>query len=113
MFLVVPDPAHGLVAAPRCPDDLTPDTVAMLTGEGFVWNGEIEAYARPTGDGPEAVERTAGALRALGHFVYSSYTPLPARRGPHHGEAGPHTPLVRPVAAEGVPPCPDAEPSRP
>ncbi|WP_371642603.1 hypothetical protein [Streptomyces mirabilis] len=38
MFLVVPDPAHGLVAAPQSPDDLTPDTREALTVQGFTWD---------------------------------------------------------------------------
>ncbi|MGX4695124.1 hypothetical protein [Streptomyces sp. JNUCC 63] len=79
MFLVVPDPAHGLVAAPRSPADLTPGTKETLTSQGFTWNSEIKAYNRPADSSPEAVERTAGALRELGHYVLSSYTPLPTR----------------------------------
>ncbi|MGA5150138.1 hypothetical protein ACPCSF_34770 [Streptomyces griseoincarnatus] len=77
MFLVVPDPAHGLVAAPRSSDDLTPGTEETLTAQGFAWNSEIEAYTRPTDNSPAAVELTAGALRELGHYAFSSYTPLP------------------------------------
>ncbi|MGW5657191.1 hypothetical protein [Streptomyces humi] len=75
MFLVTPDPAHGLVAAPRSSDDLTPGTESTLASQGFAWNGEIEAFSRPTGCSPEDVDRTAGALRELGHFVFSCYLP--------------------------------------
>lgn len=77
MFLVVPDPAHGLVAAPGSSDDRTPGTEETLTAQGFAWNSEIEAYTRPTDSGPAAVDLTAGALRELGHYVFSSYMPLP------------------------------------
>ncbi|GGJ68012.1 hypothetical protein [Streptomyces brasiliensis] len=76
MFLVVPDPAHGLVAAPESRADLTPCTEETLAAQGFTWDSAIEAYTRPTDHGPGAVERTAGALRELGHFVFSSCTPL-------------------------------------
>jgi hypothetical protein len=76
VFLVVPDPAHGLVAAPRSSDDLTPGTEETLTLQGFAWNSGIEAYTRPTGSSPASVDLTAGALRELGHYVISSYTPL-------------------------------------
>ncbi|MET7693844.1 hypothetical protein ABZT06_38765 [Streptomyces sp. NPDC005483] len=79
MFLVVPDPAHGLVAAPRCSDDLTPDTEHSLAAQGFAWNGEIEAYTREADHGPAAVDETAGMLRKLGHYVFSAYRPLPSR----------------------------------
>ncbi|MFD7407780.1 hypothetical protein ACFV7R_35135 [Streptomyces sp. NPDC059866] len=79
MFLVVPDPAHGLVAAPQSFLDITPGTEEALTAQGFTWNGEIEAYTRQTDHSPAAVERTAGPLRELGHYVFSSYTPLPTR----------------------------------
>ncbi|MFF9171856.1 hypothetical protein ACF1AY_35810 [Streptomyces sp. NPDC014776] len=77
MFLVVPDPAYGLVAAPRSSADLTPGTKDALTAQGFAWNSEIEAFTRPTDSSAAAVELTAGALRELGHYVLSSYTPLP------------------------------------
>lgn len=73
MFLVTPDHAHGLVAAPRSSDDLTPGIEEALTAEGFAWNEEIEAYVRHGDSSPDAVERTAAALRRLGHFVLSSY----------------------------------------
>ncbi|MFD7444079.1 hypothetical protein [Streptomyces sp. NPDC059909] len=79
MFLVTPDPAHGLVAAPRASADLTAETEETLTAQGFAWNSEIEAYTRPADHSPEAVDRTAGALCELGHFVFSSYMPLPTR----------------------------------
>lgn len=74
MFLVTPDHSHGLVAAPRASEDLTPGTEAALTAQGFTWNSDIEAYTRPTGRSPEDVDRTAGVLHALGHFVLHSYT---------------------------------------
>lgn len=80
MFLVQPDPAHGLVAAPRSSDDLTPGTDATLTAQGFAWNSEIEAYTRQADHGPEAVDLTAGSLRELGHFVIASWAPLPTGR---------------------------------
>ncbi|MGC0407767.1 hypothetical protein RKD31_001010 [Streptomyces sp. SAI-163] len=76
MFLVTPDPIHGLVAAPRSPEDLTPGTEATLTAQGFTWNSDIEAYTHPTDHSSEAVDRTAGALRELGHYVFSAHTPL-------------------------------------
>lgn len=76
MFLVAPDPAHGLVAAPQSSDDLTPATEQFLAAQGFTWNSEIEAYTRQADHGPEAVDGTAGALRDLGHYVFSSWTPL-------------------------------------
>ncbi|WP_406229178.1 hypothetical protein [Streptomyces anthocyanicus] len=76
MFLVVPDLNHGLVAAPRGPEDVTPDTGEALTGRGFTWNSEIEAYTRPTGHSPEDVDRTAGVLRDLGHYVFDAHMPL-------------------------------------
>ncbi|MBA4867214.1 hypothetical protein H1V43_39255 [Streptomyces sp. PSKA54] len=77
MFLVVPDPAHGLVVAPESFLDLTPGTEQSLTAQGFAWNSEIEAYTRQTDHSPATVERTAGMLRELGHYVLSSHTPLP------------------------------------
>ncbi|MEU3734512.1 hypothetical protein AB0E81_34715 [Streptomyces sp. NPDC033538] len=77
MFLVTPDRVHGLVAAPRSPEDRTPGTEDALTAQGFTWNDDIEAYTRPNGHSPEDVDRTAGALRALGHYVFSAHTPLP------------------------------------
>ncbi|WP_328499604.1 hypothetical protein OG828_49290 [Streptomyces sp. NBC_00457] len=77
MFLVVPDPAHGLVAAPQSSDDLTPATEQSLADQGFTWNSEIEAYTRQTGHNPAAVDDTAGMLRELGHYVFSSHKPLP------------------------------------
>lgn len=69
MYLVTLDPTHGLVAAPRSSDDLTPETEQALTAQGFTWNSAIEAYTRPTDHGPEDVERTADTLRELGHYV--------------------------------------------
>ena len=75
MYLVIPDPAHGLVAAPRSSDDLTPDTKGFLTGQGFAWNCDIDAYTRPTGHGPDDVDHTADTLRALGQYVISGYRP--------------------------------------
>ncbi|WP_081239943.1 hypothetical protein [Streptomyces viridosporus] len=71
MYLVTPDPAHGLVVAPRSGDDLAPEAEQALTAQGFTWSNEIEAYTRPTDHGPEDVERTADALRELGHYVIS------------------------------------------
>lgn len=76
MFLVVPDTTHGLVAAPRSPDDLTPATEQFLTAKGFTWNNEIEAYTRPVGHGPDAVDDTADRLREMGHYVFSTHTPV-------------------------------------
>ncbi|MDN3029438.1 hypothetical protein [Streptomyces sp. S.PB5] len=75
MFLVVPDPAHGLVAAPQSPEDRTPVTEQSLTARGFAWNGEIEAYTRSAEFDPAAVDHTVSMLRALGHYVFFSYTP--------------------------------------
>ncbi|MGW1729304.1 hypothetical protein ACWCQK_41690, partial [Streptomyces sp. NPDC002306] len=72
-----PDPAHGLVAAPQSTLDLTPTTEDALTAQGFTWNSEIEAYTRRTDCGPEAVDHTAGMLRAMGHWVLTSWAPLP------------------------------------
>ncbi|MET8572993.1 hypothetical protein [Streptomyces sp. NPDC004783] len=89
MFLVTPDRTYGLVAAPRAPEDLTPGTEEALTAQDFTWNSEIEAYTRPTGHGPEGVDRTASTLRGLGHFVLLSYTPAPVGRPQHPGRAGP------------------------
>ncbi|WP_438306578.1 hypothetical protein ACSHXN_43885 (plasmid) [Streptomyces sp. HUAS TT11] len=77
MFLVAPDPAHGLVVAPRSSDDLTPWTEAYLTAQGFTWSPEIEAYTRRLDSSPAAVERTAGVLREHGHYVFTSNKPLP------------------------------------
>ncbi|MFJ9662919.1 hypothetical protein ACIRPR_33830 [Streptomyces griseoflavus] len=71
MYLVTPDPAHGLVVAPRSSDDLTPETEQALTAQDFTWNTEIEAYTRPTDYDPQDVERIADALRKLGHYVIS------------------------------------------
>jgi hypothetical protein len=80
VFLVVPDPAHGLVAAPQSSDDLTPETEQALAAQEFTWNDEIEAYTREADHSPNAVDGVAGLLRDLGHYVFSSYTPLPHRR---------------------------------
>ncbi|MET8411710.1 hypothetical protein ABZV34_27055 [Streptomyces sp. NPDC005195] len=77
MFLVVPDPAHGLVAAPESSDDLTPEIEGFLTSDGFDWNREIDAYTRPTGHSPDDVDHTADTLRGLGQYVFSGYRPLP------------------------------------
>ncbi|MFC8434898.1 hypothetical protein [Streptomyces sp. NPDC057253] len=79
MFLVTPDAAHGLVAAPHSSDDLTPATELSLAAQGFAWNNEIEAYTRQADHDPAAVDGTAGMLRELGHYVFSSYTPLPRK----------------------------------
>jgi hypothetical protein len=79
VFLVVPDPAHGLVAAPESSDDLTPVTEQSLAAQGFAWNSEIEAYTRQADHDPAAVDGTAGMLRELGHYVFSAYRPLPRR----------------------------------
>ncbi|CAL9327514.1 hypothetical protein SUDANB56_00002 [Streptomyces sp. enrichment culture] len=76
VFLVTPDPIHGPKAAPRSPEDFTPRTEETLTAQGFTWNSDIEAYTRPTDHSSEAVDRTAGALHALGHYVFSAHTPL-------------------------------------
>ncbi|MGW6027616.1 hypothetical protein [Streptomyces sp. NPDC055099] len=77
MYLVIPDPAHGLVAAPQSPHDHTPHTEQALTTQGFTWNNEIEAYTRQTNHTPAAVDDTAGMLRQLGHYVFSTHHPLP------------------------------------
>lgn len=77
MFLVVPDPAHGLVAAPQSSRDLTPGTVEYLIAQGFAWNDEIEAYTCQTDDIPAAVDRITKVLRGLGHRVQFSWTPVP------------------------------------
>jgi hypothetical protein len=77
VFLVAPDPAHGLVAAPRSPNDRTPATEESLAARGFAWNSEIEAYTRQADHDPAAVDDTAGMLRNLGHYVFSTYRPLP------------------------------------
>ncbi|MFD3504426.1 hypothetical protein [Streptomyces sp. NPDC058678] len=77
MFLVVPDPAHGLVAAPQSSDDPTPATEQSLAAQGFAWNNEIEAYTRQADHDPAAVDDTAGILRELGHYVFSAHRPLP------------------------------------
>ncbi|MEU6375531.1 hypothetical protein [Streptomyces sp. NPDC046909] len=77
MFLVIPDPAHGLVAAPQSSSDRTPVTEQALTARGFAWDSEIEAYTRSAAFGPAAVDDTAGLLRALGHYVFHAYWPLP------------------------------------
>ncbi|MEU1273631.1 hypothetical protein [Streptomyces sp. NPDC005799] len=76
MFLVVPDPAHGLVAAPESETDPDPLTQQALTAEGFTWHSGIEAYTR-TPSSRAAVDRTAHILRDLGHYVFASWTPLP------------------------------------
>ncbi|MFI9825259.1 hypothetical protein ACIHFC_33200 [Streptomyces sp. NPDC052013] len=75
MFLVVPDPAHGLVAAPRSTDDLTPVTEESLAAQGFTWNSKIQAYTRQSDHGPTAVDDTACMLRSLGHYVFHAYMP--------------------------------------
>ncbi|GGW76485.1 hypothetical protein [Streptomyces galilaeus] len=79
MFLVVPDPAHGLVAAPQSSADLTLATEQALAAQGFAWNNEIEAYTRQADHDPAAVDDTAGTLRELGHYVFSAHRPLPRR----------------------------------
>ena len=79
MFLVIPDPAHGLVAAPQSSDDCTPFTEESLAARGFTWNSEIEAYTRQVDQDPAGVDDTAGMLRELGHYVFSAYKPLPTR----------------------------------
>lgn len=77
MFLVTPDPAHGLVAAPQSSADLTPATEQSLAAQGFAWNSEIEAYTRQADHSPAAVDDIAGMLRELGHYVFSLNKPLP------------------------------------
>ncbi|GGX56008.1 hypothetical protein [Streptomyces chartreusis] len=77
MYLVEPDPEHGVVAAPRTEDDRTPLTEQSLIAEGFSWDSEIEAYTRPGDSTPETVDRTARILRGLGHTVITSWTARP------------------------------------
>ncbi|MDG9709772.1 hypothetical protein [Streptomyces sp. DH10] len=77
MFLVTPDPAHGLVAAPQSSDDLTPATEQSLADQGFAWNSDIEAYTRQADHDPAAVDDIAGMLRELGHYVFSVNKPPP------------------------------------
>jgi hypothetical protein len=77
VFLVTPDPAHGLVAAPESSDDLTPATEQSLAAQGFAWNSEIEAYTRQADHDAAAVDDIAGMLRELGHYVFSVNKPLP------------------------------------
>ncbi|MFI6661537.1 hypothetical protein ACIBL8_39155 [Streptomyces sp. NPDC050523] len=79
MFVVVPDPAHGLVAAPESEADLDPLTEQALTAQGFTWHSGIEAYTRTADSSPEAVDRTARTLRDLGCYVLTSWRPLPGR----------------------------------
>ena len=115
MFLVVPDPAHGLVVAPRSSLDLTRGTEEALTAQGFTWDSRIEAYTRQTDSSPAAVERTAGTLRELGHYVFSSITPLP-----HQLTTPAPPPATRPVRrrlargnAPGRGPAPRVRPQQP
>ncbi|MFI6340756.1 hypothetical protein [Streptomyces sp. NPDC050535] len=71
MYLVTPDPDHGVVAAPRAPEDLTAETEQALTARGFTWHNDIEAYVRPT-PADEATSTAAAVcaeLRTLGHYV--------------------------------------------
>ncbi|MFJ8158525.1 hypothetical protein [Streptomyces sp. NPDC094468] len=75
MFLVTPDAARGLVAAPHCSDDRTPDTECLLAAQGFTWDAQVEAFTRATDSSPHHVDQVAEALRRLGHFVFSSYRP--------------------------------------
>lgn len=108
MFLVVPDPAHGLVAAPQSSDDLTPLTEESLAARGFAWNSEIEAYTRQTNHDPAAVDITAGMLRQLGHYVFSAHNPPPKTgtdrsctnqdHTPHPANISPHPPA--PLSAD-------------
>lgn len=79
MFLVIPDAAHGLVAAPESADDLTPEITGFLTLQGFTWIDEIEAYTRPTGHSPNDVDHTADTLRGFGQYVFAAYQPLAKR----------------------------------
>ncbi|MER8225825.1 hypothetical protein ABTZ58_35845 [Streptomyces sp. NPDC094143] len=79
MFLVVPNPDHGLVAAPESSRDLTPSTTEYLTCQGFAWNDDIEAYTRRTDQSPAAVHRVARVLREMGHYVFCAHRPLPTR----------------------------------
>jgi hypothetical protein len=99
VFLVTPDCTHGLVAAPRSSADLTPDTEEALTAQGFAWNNEIEVYTRAADPGPEAVQRTADALRGLGHYVFACHMPLTAVWPPH---LTPSCPAADVQAAEGL-----------
>ncbi|MFF2165415.1 hypothetical protein ACFVWP_32615 [Streptomyces sp. NPDC058175] len=91
MFLVAPDPAHRLVAAPRSPDDRRPATEESLAARGFAWSSEIEAYTRQADHDTAAVDDTAGMLRNLGHYVSSTYRPLPTYRPPS-SRPPPHSP---------------------
>ncbi|WP_331751909.1 hypothetical protein OG713_46030 (plasmid) [Streptomyces sp. NBC_00723] len=75
MFLVVPDPVHGLVAAPESARDLTPGTEEALTAQGFTWNSEIQAYTSQRDNSPAALKQVVCALNDLGHEVLASTTP--------------------------------------
>ncbi|NUP16682.1 MAG: hypothetical protein HOZ81_11350 [Streptomyces sp.] len=79
MFLVAPDPAHGLDAAPRSSGDLTPATEQALAAEGLTWNSKIEAYTRQADHDPAAVDDTTASLRGLAHYVFTAHRPLPRR----------------------------------
>ncbi|MEV0530154.1 hypothetical protein AB0I66_42800 [Streptomyces sp. NPDC050439] len=92
MYLVIPDPTHGLVAAPQSTHDRTPHTEQALTTHGFTWNNDIEAYTRPANHDPAAVDDTAGLLRQLGHYVLSTHTPLPQTGTAGHGANEDHPP---------------------
>ncbi|MGW6274689.1 hypothetical protein [Streptomyces sp. NPDC055060] len=92
MYLVIPDPAHGLVAAPQSPHDLTPLTEQALAAQGFTWNNEIEAYTRQTNHDPAAVDITAGVLRNLGHYVFCAHHPLPTTGTDKNCAEQDHTP---------------------
>ncbi|MFE9769797.1 hypothetical protein ACFYPC_35635 [Streptomyces sp. NPDC005808] len=71
MYLVTPDPGHGVVAAPRAPKDLTAETEQALGARGFTWNDSIEAYVRPSpaDEATSTAADVAAELRALGHYV--------------------------------------------
>ncbi|MER5385165.1 hypothetical protein ABT040_33660 [Streptomyces sp. NPDC002688] len=71
MYLVTPDPGHGVVAAPCAPQDLTAETEQALTAREFTWENSTEAYVRPT-PADEATSTAAAVpaeLRTKGHYV--------------------------------------------
>ena len=110
MFLVVRDPAHGLVAAPESAADLDPLTEQALIADGFTWHSGIEAYTR-TASTPAAVDHTASILRNLGHVVLASWTPLSGTRQPQHTPTR-HRTESSPVNTAHTPPPPNPRQAR-